>query len=170
MKQLLSTVHPETYARINKSRWKNAKTHTHFLSHTHTHTHTHTHIYLERRICPNKYHKLFVFYNKHWVTVSSGNTNTQRLWVCVCVCVCVLRIRRRRQKNSAGSFIRPATSSVRDVCDKSQIRSKTEFPLCVRPRTPQLGLHVAAWQNVFQDKKHSDFTSLLRIYTLAAAV
>lgn len=63
---------------------------------------------------------LFVFYNKHRVTVSSTNTNTERLWGFM-----------TQEKK------KEVTSSVCDVRDKSQIRSKSEFPLCFQPLTTQ---------------------------------
>lgn len=39
----------------------------------------------------------------------------------------------------AGSCIPPATSSVHDVCDTSQIRSGPDSLLGFQPLTPQLG-------------------------------
>lgn len=67
---------------------------------------------------------LFVFYNKHRVTESSGNTNTARS---------------PAPMTEEGKKKEEATSSVRDVRDKSQIRSKSEFLLRSRPFNPQLG-------------------------------
>lgn len=57
---------------------------------------------------------LFVFYNKHRVTESSGNTNTARS---------------PAPMTEEGKKKEEATSSVPDVRDKSQIRSESEFPL-----------------------------------------
>ncbi len=117
----------------------------HSLTLSYTHVHTHTHHYLEHHICPNKQHMLFIFYNKHTVTASSSNTNTLRLWVCETE-------KKTETEKDTGSFIPPSTSSVHDVCDKSQIRAKPEFPLCFQPPTPQLGLCVAMWPMAFRTK------------------
>lgn len=88
-----------------------------------THTRTPPHNSAECSICPNKQHMLFVFYNKHSVTESSGNTNTARS---------------PARMTEEGKKKEEATSSVRDVRDKSQIRSESEFPLRSRPFNPQL--------------------------------
>lgn len=53
-----------------------------------------------------------------------------------------------------------ATSSASDVWDKSQIRSKPEFPLCFQPLTPQLGL----------TRQMSLRKTLIFIFSLVAAV
>lgn len=68
------------------------------------------------------------------------------------------------RKKDVGSFIPPATSSVRDVCDRSQIRSKTEFPLRFQPLTPQLGLCVIMWLSGQKTKKTNSFSDQLFIY------
>lgn len=123
---------------------------------TDTRTRTPPHNSAERSICPNKQHMLFVFYNKHRDTESSGNTNTARS-------PAPMTEEGEKKKEEA-------TSSVRDVRDKSQIRSESEFPLRSRPVNPQLGpcRHMT---HVFRGREDADAAKAVRLlfFSLASA-